>query len=493
MKRQVLWLLVVAGCSDEAAPSEADAGRIRGSVDATVVVPGADADPPEADAGPPAAPDAAPAGDAGPACTDEQCGPGRICLEGDRCVEGTRCGPNFECPPGRRCAGELCLVDPRATGGLSLEPEALAFTFGEPGDEGLRIATLTNVGENTLEIVEFEFLGAPTFQLAEPVELPLRLVQGQTREVGVVYRADDVQPDEGTLRVHTASGTTAEARLISSAKITGQAAPCLALRPVRLDFGAVARGSSRTLSFHLESCGTVPVNVNAIRRGQGFFGPLADTFQLDGPPPFPVRLEPGQRQEVRVTYTPQRAGLEAGNWDVLSDDRASPQQRVDVSAIATPPPLEDVGLHIRMRWDTDLTDVDMHVLAPGGQPWTCAGDCYFSNPNPDWGVAGMFEDDPFLDLDDVDGFGPENVNIQTPMPGTYRVIAQYWADHGGSPPEVVVEVLSFDQVVASYGPVQLNRSDDEWDVVDIDWPGLALRPLGNAVVNRARGALCGGF
>ena len=79
------------------------------------------------------------------------------------------------------------------------------------------------------------------------------------------------------------------------------------------------------------------------------------------------------------------------------------------------------------------------------------------------------------------------------MPGTYRVIAQYWADHGGSPPEVVVEVLSFDQVVASYGPVQLNRSDDEWDVVDIDWPGLALRPLGNAVVNRARGALCGGF
>ena len=225
MKRQVLWLLVVAGCSDEAAPSEADAGRIRGSVDAAVVVPGEDADSPEADAGLPAAPDAAPAGDAGPACTDEQCGPGRICLEGDRCVEGTRCGPNFECPPGRRCAGELCLVDPRATGGLSLEPEALAFTFGEPGDEGLRIATLTNVGENTLEIVEFEFLGAPTFQLAEPVELPLRLVQGQTREVGVVYRADDVQPDVARARSFAVTGQLfaeepAEQRVVEQRVIT---------------------------------------------------------------------------------------------------------------------------------------------------------------------------------------------------------------------------------------------------------------------------------
>lgn len=492
----VLLGLLAVGCSDEAGDpaGTADMARARGSVDMGGTPPLTDAmrPLPPIDAAPVTEPgnprDAAP-----PSCTDESCGPGRVCLDGERCVDGTRCEPDGSCPPGRRCAGEICLADPLAAGGLSIEPDALAYTFTQAGDDSVRIATVTNIGENTLQIVDFEFLGDATWQLVDPPALPLRLVPSQSQDLTVGYLADDIEPDEGLLRVHTDARASAEVRLVSSAKITGQADPCLAVRPARLDFGAVARGSTRTLTFELQACGTVPVTVQAIRRGQTIFGALPATFDLTAPPAFPLRLDPGARQMISVSYTPQRAGIEAGFWDIASDDRQNPQQRVDVSAIATPPPLEDVGLHIRVRWDTDLTDVDTHVLGPNGQTWTCAGDCYFSNPNPDWGVVGMFEDDPFLDLDDVDGFGPENVNIQAPINGTYRVIAQYWDSHGGNAPNVTVEVLSFDQVVGQYGPVRLNQSDDEWDVVDIDWPGPVLRPRGNAVVNRGRGALCGGF
>ena len=52
---------------------------------------------------------------------------------------------------------------------------------------------------------------------------------------------------------------------------------------------------------------------------------------------------------------------------MLSADAACPRQRANVRASTTPPPSEEQGLHIRMSWDTDLNDVDMHLLAPGGQ------------------------------------------------------------------------------------------------------------------------------
>ncbi len=268
--------------------------------------------------------------------------------------------------------------------------------------------------------------------------------------------------------------------------------PCLQVIPARLNFAAVQRGQMGLQAFDLVSCGEVPVQVRDVVRGVTFFGPLPDTYQLHNPPAFPLMLPPGMRVPVEVSYSPRRAGLQAGFWNVRSNDAQNPEQRVDVTALATPPPLEDVGLHVRLSWDTDLTDVDLHLLGPGGQVWTCEGDCYFSNPNPNWADPNAFVDDPFLDLDDVDGLGPENINLETPAAGTYTVVVHYWDDHGGDEPDATVEVLSHGNVVARYGPQHLSAVDDTWDVVEVDWPGLALRPLG-AVANRNRGRLCGAF
>ncbi len=501
MRRTLIWWgalgLFLMACDDDPAGGEgtpaADRGpRVAADAGARLTdarpIDGPDA---QGDAGPTpdgAAPDAGPAPDC---VADEDCGPDAVCDRG-RCLEGTRCDDAGACPPGRICIADVCIADPRAAGGLVVEPGRILFPFGEVAEQVVRGAVLRNDGDDTLQVVRFEFTGDAQFDLAMPPALPLRLVPGQAVDIGVRYTADDAQDDQGTLRVHADVGGVAEVQLVTQHKVVGGADPCLQAVPNRLDFGAVARGADRTLPFSLVSCGTVPVTVNAIRRGASIFGALPDTFQLSAPPAFPLVIQPGQRVPVDVTYSPRRAGLEAGYWEVFNDDPANPRVRVDVSALATPPPLGDVALHVRLNWDTDLTDVDLHLIGPNGQMWTCDGDCYFSNGNPNWGDPNDFRDDPFLDVDDVDGFGPENINLEAPSPGTYRVLVHYWDDHEGFEPTATVEVLAFGQVIGQYGPQRLSRIDDVWEVVELDWPGPQQRALG-AVNRPARGNLCGGF
>ncbi len=426
-------------------------------------------------------------------CDDASCGDGRVCYQ-DRCIEGTRCQLNEDCPAGRICIARICLPDPTGAT-LAAEPPALLFTFANVGEAVRRSTTLVNTGDVVLNVTAGAIAGSPQFALAaDAPPFPIRLVPNQQLELPIELVPDDQTVERGVLTLSTDNpvAPTVEVTLQSDFKTVGGQVPCLQIQPARADFGAVARGTTAHRMVDLVSCGTVPVSVTAIRRGRSFLGELSPHFDLANRPGFPLQLAPNQRFTLDLTYTPGRAGLEGGNWDVLSTDSANPTQRIDVSAIASPPPLQDVGLHVRVRWDNDLTDVDTHVLAPGGQMWTCDGDCYFSNGNPNWGDQARWEDDPFLDVDDVDGFGPENVNIQEPTAGTYRVLIHYWDAHGGSTPNTTVEILSFGQVVGRYGPVATPNVNDVWQVVEIDWPGPVLRALGG-VRNEARGPLCGGL
>jgi len=241
----------------------------------------------------------------------------------------------------------------------------------------------------------------------------------------------------------------------------------------------------------LVSCSQYPLMIQNIRRGQSLLGSLPNTFSLDPMPAFPIEIQPGGRYRLNVRYTPMLSQPEMGFYQVLSNDMQNPDQRLDLSAWAMPPELQDVALHVRLEWNTDLTDVDLHLLGPDGVMWTCEGDCYFSNMNPDWGQPNHYLDDPFLDTDDVDGFGPENINLEEPIAGTYRVLIHYYDHHDGDDPDATVEVLNFGNVVASYGPVRLSAVNDTWEVVDIEYPAFTLTPLGGII--RPPGGNCIAF
>jgi hypothetical protein len=168
------------------------------------------------------------------------------------------------------------------------------------------------------------------------------------------------------------------------------------------------------------------------------------------------------------------------------------------------------GLRVEMFWnppdrscDThpgtgcDPTDVDLHLLHPTGTRWFSETDCYYGNCNASYAVLEWDRpgpaDNPRLDQDDTEGYGPENINIDEPVIGhEYWVGVHYFADDGRwpGPSQVTVKIYcsTIDAApVAEFGPVAIRMNDggenrDFWRVAAVTWNGTrcTVRNLADA-------------
>ncbi len=89
-----------------------------------------------------------------------------------------------------------------------------------------------------------------------------------------------------------------------------------------------------------------------------------------------------------------------------------------------------VDMQVVLNWDTDGTDVDLHVTDPNGE------ECFFSHRTTKLGGR--------LDVDDTDGYGPEVFTLAHAGSGTYLVEVKYYSSHGHPQTGLQVQVVLFE-------------------------------------------------
>jgi hypothetical protein len=88
------------------------------------------------------------------------------------------------------------------------------------------------------------------------------------------------------------------------------------------------------------------------------------------------------------------------------------------------------AFRVQLTWTSDpSSDLDLHLLRPGGVAFS-SNDCYFGNCTGSgltWGSSN-----PILDVDDTQGYGPENIYLTSGAEaGDYRIFIHDWDDTVG--------------------------------------------------------------
>ncbi|MFT6400068.1 MAG: hypothetical protein ACJAYU_004838 [Bradymonadia bacterium] len=178
------------------------------------------------------------------------------------------------------------------------------------------------------------------------------------------------------------------------------------------------------------------------------------------------------------------AGRYTLNLEVV-DDRGCVSPPAAVTLVARP----DEDIHVQLVWSTPAdpdqsdtgfgagSDLDLHVVHPNGCWEDSTWDCHFRAREPNWGNPARSDDDPSLDIDDTDGAGPENINLDNPESGTnYRIGVHYYNDHGYGVTYATLRVYIFGELVFESRDKELY--DNEWWVVAaVNWPSTEITPI----------------
>lgn len=387
---------------------------------------------------------------------------------------------------------------------VTADPTSIFMTYSGAGvviDEPIRVINTSDVPVTVIgvELVDPD----PGFVIFDdPVEL--ELAPGAETVFTLRFESTEASTASVSIHVRTSIGVTLIVPVTATEKAGGGVEPpCVDVRPIRIDFGRVERGAIAPAPrpVAITNCGDTEIVVSRLDRASVLFLPTPASFQWTSDR-LPIVLAPGAVTEVTVTYAPGRVGRESGGIDVRTNVPGSETVRVQLLAESVLPPITELDVHLLLRWDVSGgSDVDFHFLAEGAELFSCA-DCYFGNMTPDWGVAGVTIDDPFLDVDDLEGPGPENINVDELAPGRYRIVVHYYSDtgsggggDGGSPvaTNATVDVYLGGVLRATYGPKRLSRTNQTWNVATLDWPAGTLTELGDVYSLGSRGSCLGGF
>lgn len=336
---------------------------------------------------------------------------------------------------------------------LVVDPETVDFARVGPRDVVRETIALKNEGVRDL-IIDSTVLetedGDTSIRLTSPVPPGWSIAPGQEVTVDVLFAPEDTAVHTATLRI---ASNDPDGEVTVPVRGQGSACPTAAITALdsldELEPFDTVRFSGADSAAASEGAAIDTYTWQLTQRPQG------STAVMDA--------AGGDRAQLTCDL--------AGDYEValsVTDTdgvRACEEATLRLRCV----PTDD--LHVQLVWDHASADMDIHFLRAGGEVFTHEGDTYFSNRTPMWFEEAP-ESNPRLDVDDDRGYGPENINVQNPLPGsTWQVWVHYWnAQTAGDVfAAATLRVYARGQLV---GEVFQSFDSDQrmWRAVEIAWP-----------------------
>ncbi len=139
----------------------------------------------------------------------------------------------------------------------------------------------------------------------------------------------------------------------------------------------------------------------------------------------------------------------------------------------------DQDIHIQLVWRAPAvpnpaqgrgTDLDLHYLHPLGHWNEAPYAVFWRNRSANWGTV-QNPSIATLDIDDLYGLGPENINHRDPVAGlSYAIGVYYYSDRGYGQTRATVRVYINGLLSKEFLERSLPSSGYFWYVGDIQWP-----------------------
>lgn len=355
---------------------------------------------------------------------------------------------------------DVPLTTPSMAPDIDAQPNPLAFGAVTVNQTVTNPIVISNVGAADLHVSGAVLdNGSSPALTVDASALPATITPGASVNLPVTYHPTSATAAAGSVTISSDDPDEATVTVPISGSGTTNPVPDINAVPNVVNFGDVQRQTCSTKTTQVQNVGAATLNVTGISRA--IFTSAEYTWT-----PNTFSVAPGQAKTLSVTYCPVDTGVDLGTLNVASNDPDENPYGIGLYGNGTPPPLSQTDIALELTWDKNDTDVDTHFWRPGASYKAIPGDVWYEDLHPDWNAPGA-NDDPFLDYDDIDGYGPENMNYSNSATGVYTIAMFYFGDHNNGPTTATLKVY-LNGTLAWQG-THLLVNHDLWNVGTVNW------------------------
>lgn len=181
---------------------------------------------------------------------------------------------------------------------------------------------------------------------------------------------------------------------------------------------------------------------------------------------YEIEVEEDGSFEQEVPLDPGSNTIQLRVFDADGNAGTSSILRVTVS-------LPRIDLRVILSWDTSHTDVDLHMFqrnaSEGNVPasyddWrNLDRHVWWPNKLPDdFGTTP--DSNPILDIDDMDGYGPETILLREAAPGHYHIWVHFFSGPSNPPTNATVRIVVNGGTDDAKVYERSQTLDEEWEV-----------------------------